>query len=336
MDKQMLYNRFINLCRTTQPRERLINRNPQDCRLLAEYLYTESHHIIPKSMGGRDDAANLITLLPEEHMFIHKLRYVLFKTREDMTAVRFMINGFNHNRFKQAKILQAIPKAIFKSYIFIKQNSAEFRKNIGWQSRAGRDKISKARKNKMPMKDAITGESVGSVPRDHPNYLSGVWVHHGKGKVAVTDENGVNMFITTGEYRDNKSKYVVRRADSTGKNNPRYVDISDEEIFQEYVKFSKDLGFIVSINYFFKIAREDNNNYKPIPTRYNKQDIYKRIQEELDLPFLIKKSYDKIEKEKYFDGLAPKEYLSKRFNVDMNSKYINYPKTHTGKSIDKN
>lgn len=35
--------------------------------------YTERHHIIPKSMGGSDDHANLVWLTAEEHLRVHLL-----------------------------------------------------------------------------------------------------------------------------------------------------------------------------------------------------------------------------------------------------------------------
>jgi len=38
-----------------------------------ENTYIERHHIIPKCMGGRDNKANVIALLPEEHYYAHKL-----------------------------------------------------------------------------------------------------------------------------------------------------------------------------------------------------------------------------------------------------------------------
>ncbi len=35
--------------------------------------YTERHHIVPKCMGGSDDADNLVRLTPEEHYVAHQL-----------------------------------------------------------------------------------------------------------------------------------------------------------------------------------------------------------------------------------------------------------------------
>ena len=35
--------------------------------------YTESHHIVPRCMGGSDDKQNLVDLTPEEHYLAHQL-----------------------------------------------------------------------------------------------------------------------------------------------------------------------------------------------------------------------------------------------------------------------
>lgn len=37
------------------------------------YSYTERHHIVPRCMGGTDDAHNLVDLTPEEHYLAHQL-----------------------------------------------------------------------------------------------------------------------------------------------------------------------------------------------------------------------------------------------------------------------
>lgn len=35
--------------------------------------YTEKHHVVPRSMGGSDEPANIIALTPEDHFFAHLL-----------------------------------------------------------------------------------------------------------------------------------------------------------------------------------------------------------------------------------------------------------------------
>lgn len=49
-------------------------------RLLEDGLtgYFEVHHILPKSLGGSNDAYNLIKLTPEDHLFAHKLLALIY------------------------------------------------------------------------------------------------------------------------------------------------------------------------------------------------------------------------------------------------------------------
>lgn len=58
-------------------------------------LYTEKHHIIPRCLGGNDDADNLVDLTPEEHYVAHQLlckmhpeNFKLAKAAMMMTAQR--------------------------------------------------------------------------------------------------------------------------------------------------------------------------------------------------------------------------------------------------------
>lgn len=47
-------------------------RSREDVTLLLE-SYTEKHHILPRALGGGDEPANLIRLIPEDHFFAHLL-----------------------------------------------------------------------------------------------------------------------------------------------------------------------------------------------------------------------------------------------------------------------
>ena len=49
--------------------EKLINR----ARNRIIDTFTETHHIIPRCMGGSDDQLNLVELTPEEHYLAHQL-----------------------------------------------------------------------------------------------------------------------------------------------------------------------------------------------------------------------------------------------------------------------
>lgn len=56
MNYQKIYN---NLC--SRAKTRILNQ------------YCETHHILPKCMGGTNDAFNLVVLTPEEHFLAHLL-----------------------------------------------------------------------------------------------------------------------------------------------------------------------------------------------------------------------------------------------------------------------
>jgi hypothetical protein len=73
-------------------------------RTLAEDVYTESHHIVPKCIGGDDSKSNLVELTPEEHFLAHQLltkihpnEYGLIKAANMMTVVG---NGQKRNTNK--------------------------------------------------------------------------------------------------------------------------------------------------------------------------------------------------------------------------------------------
>lgn len=180
MNYKKIHDQLIEYCKSTQPRLRILSRNSKDIRLSKDYIYVEIHHIIPKSLGGIDTSDNLVELLPEEHIFIHMLRYKIFKTREDMLAVRFMLNGFESCK---KNYVGNLSKKIRMGYAWIKQNAAEFRKETGWQTEDGRRRISEARKGTMVVKDYVTGEIIGAVETDHPRVINGDWVHHTKGRI---------------------------------------------------------------------------------------------------------------------------------------------------------
>ncbi len=46
--------------------------------------YTESHHIIPRCMGGTDDKQNLVNLYPEEHYLAHQLLIKIYPNNKNL------------------------------------------------------------------------------------------------------------------------------------------------------------------------------------------------------------------------------------------------------------
>lgn len=64
--------------------------------------YSESHHIIPRCMGGADDASNLVDLTPEEHFVCHQLLVKMHPNNASLVyAARMMtVSAPNTDRSK--------------------------------------------------------------------------------------------------------------------------------------------------------------------------------------------------------------------------------------------
>lgn len=63
-------------------------------RQLREGEYVERHHIIPTCMGGLDNKENLVKLLPDEHLFAHRLLCRIYPNEHKLAyAVTLMCSG---------------------------------------------------------------------------------------------------------------------------------------------------------------------------------------------------------------------------------------------------
>lgn len=61
MNYSKIYNDFIE------------DRRKKESQLIESGIYRESHHILPRALGGGDDPENLISLTAEDHYFAHLL-----------------------------------------------------------------------------------------------------------------------------------------------------------------------------------------------------------------------------------------------------------------------
>lgn len=77
--------------------DRLISARKE--RSCSEDQYYESHHIIPKSMGGTNDIENLIKLTPREHFLAHWMLWRIHKNKQ-MADAFFSMCGFRNKKRK--------------------------------------------------------------------------------------------------------------------------------------------------------------------------------------------------------------------------------------------
>jgi len=262
MNYEKIYNNFIIDFINTDVKTRIIRRNPRDLRLNSDNLYVERHHIVPRSEGGMDSEDNIVSLLPEEHLFIHYLRYKVYGKYNDICAVNLMLNGFFGKKLEDIHV----NKILRKKFKYQREAFSRFIK----ANNSGHPRISEARRGKMPVKDFITGEMIGSVDVNHENVLGGKWVHHSKGKSLKKDQKeylskrnrGLKNFnahnIKNEEYLEQTIDYIKTCSDG------RFIK-------SEYKKYCEEKNLIYIINFskhrwngsrkkFIEALRKECNN----------------------------------------------------------------------------
>jgi hypothetical protein len=83
----------------------IINRALDSNRLKNTDIYFESHHIIPKSLGGTNDSNNLVLLTAREHFIAHKLLCEIYPGNNKLKyGLWAMMNLNNNNQQRTYKI----------------------------------------------------------------------------------------------------------------------------------------------------------------------------------------------------------------------------------------
>lgn len=236
----MYQNLYKNLIETAKIEKRVKNSG----------IYYESHHIVPEFMfrirkrkgqaghldGDSSAKTNIVLLTFQEHLLAHYYLYEILKnTRYEYSAgsaLQFFFTKATGNHIRQRSITDI-------DLAFL--NEMAHCRAIGIQS------ISRARTGKMPVVDAVTRESIGSVPVDHPNVLSGKWIHHSK---------GVKSRTTPPDYR--------------GAKNPNYKEMTAERRRRVFlcVANSVDDGGIFSVNKFKTSVKNEFTEFKSISYRW--------------------------------------------------------------------
>jgi hypothetical protein len=150
-------------------------------RLKSRGSNLEKHHIIPTFFfrdnkrnlrhkdgiydGNGEHVGNITYLTPREHFIAHLLLCKIWKNTKweyrCYTSVKMFLIGGGAN--KKRNVFENSSK-LYEKY--------RIKANL---------KISTGKSGTMPAKDFITGERVGIVEIDHPNVVSGKWVHITKG-----------------------------------------------------------------------------------------------------------------------------------------------------------
>jgi len=76
--------------------ERLIERAQARSIMPGEYF--ESHHIVPKCLGGTNDSSNLVKLFPEEHYVAHQLLVKMHPHDDKILSAAIVMGGKKKGR----------------------------------------------------------------------------------------------------------------------------------------------------------------------------------------------------------------------------------------------
>jgi len=165
--------------------------------------YTESHHIIPRSLGGGDEADNLVNLTAREHFVCH---WLLVKMTAGQDHHK-MLNALRMMRAEKQGQQRYNTKITARVYENIKQEYAKLQS----ESLKGKGNGFYGKTHTPEAREKIRQKNLGNklTPEQHARLVANTT---GKKKPPITDEHRAKL-----------------SAAQSGKNNPRYgVEVSEE------------------------------------------------------------------------------------------------------------
>jgi hypothetical protein len=194
-------------------------------------IYTESHHIKPKSLGGDNSKSNLIDLTPKEHYIAHLLLAKIHKGKM-WVALNYMMQGntksakgvrVNSRLYAKAKI----EASKYKSKAMLGEHNHFYGKNHTENSllkmRKKRDSVSGSKNpnfgKKRPHHGWITKKIISYKPFKK-EIKTGLLKTINK-KTGVTKTKQLKEIITFYKKQESAKNAFLDR-DYTGENNPNY------------------------------------------------------------------------------------------------------------------
>lgn len=132
-------------------------------------VYTEKHHILPRSWGGSDNKENLVRLTGKEHWIAHLLLSKIATGQNKYKAFQSVL--------QMGRIITEDKRKTSRLYERARIEIAAF--------------ISKKHKGKIVARCQKTKEIIGMVSKDHPKIISGEWAHHMKGRTLSKERSAM-------------------------------------------------------------------------------------------------------------------------------------------------
>jgi hypothetical protein len=148
-------------------------------RILPKEIYTEKHHILPKSLGGTNDSTNLVRLTAREHFICHLLlpKMVTGIYKRNMSFALWSMITMDHstsrNRYKiNSRMFQSIKIQVARAKSDLHKGkivSVETRKKMSdsRKNHAGPNKGKKmSTEQKLKLSKAHTGKVIAQLTVD--------------------------------------------------------------------------------------------------------------------------------------------------------------------------
>ena len=211
--------------------------------------------------GDANTEDNMVLLTFQEHLLAHYYLYEILKDTRYVysagSALQFFFVKATGNHIRQRTLSEV---------------DAQFLNQMAHVREIGIKSISTARKGKMPVVDANTKEKIGSVPVNHPNVVSGIWVHHSTGKKSPNsgrNQQGVN----NANYKEMTQEHIDRIFQCIEKSlvddNHFSVSTFSKNIKLEFVEFKK-----ISIKWVMNNFRSIENLISQYNQKMNTDVIY--------------------------------------------------------------
>lgn len=105
--------------------------------------YTEKHHVVPKCLGGMDDADNIVSLTAREHYIAHQLLVKLYPNNRQLVYAAYAMTWHSKTKGRVGNRL----------YGWLKERLSEARKNQPPMSGITRELLRKANLGKVLSED---------------------------------------------------------------------------------------------------------------------------------------------------------------------------------------
>ena len=170
--------------------------------------YTESHHIQPRSLGGGDEANNLVNLTAREHFVCHWLLVKMTSGQDHhkmLNALRMMrAENLNQQRYT-TKITARVYESIKKEYSILQSERVRGNKNPMY-----------GKKRTQEMNDAVSQANKGRVPSTEQ-------LDNLKTALAERTASGVKRKGYSDEYKEERSKKY------SGEGNPNFGKTTSDD-----------------------------------------------------------------------------------------------------------